>query len=36
LFIAAIVVRNDCDSIGKSPRSLIRVQSLSSTAAFTM
>ena len=36
LFIAAMVVRSDCDSIGKSPRSLIRVQSRSSTAAFTM
>jgi hypothetical protein len=36
LFIAAMVVRSDCDSIGKSPRSLIRDQSLSSTAAFTM
>jgi hypothetical protein len=31
-----MVVRSDCDSIGKSPRSLIRVQSRSSTAAFSM
>ena len=36
LFIADTVVRSACESIGKSPRSLMRVQSRSSTAAFTM